>query len=104
MSYIRDGTEAIARLENVQETGATAKYHWMLVTIKNRMFGDTECVIFKSSEIKYQSKFANASGNEEPDYWIHINRINWLATEKYENPTERSFFTSKCTVFKGCGT
>lgn len=100
-TYLCDGTEEVIKLENGQGVEKITRYHRMILPIRNKMFGDNECVIFNKSEIKCQSKTVNNTDTGEPDYWIQIDRTSGTVNEKHETATERSFFSGKCVNYRG---
>ena len=101
VTYLCDGTADVTKLVAGVERETTSSYHRMWIPIKDRKFGSFDCTTFTSSEIQCQSKSLVALETGEPDYWIKIDRKSGYLIEKYETPTERSYFTGKCEVAKG---
>ena len=100
VTYLCDGTADVTKLVDGNAGETSSSYHRMWVPIKDGKFGAIECVTFNSSEIQCQSKSFVASDTGEPDYLIKIDRKSGYVIEKYETPTERSYFAGKCEVAK----
>ena len=100
VTYLCDGTADVTKLVDGNEGETSSSYHRMWVPIKDGKFGSIDCITFNSSEIRCQSKSFVASDTGEPDYLIKIDRKSGYVIEKYETPTERSYFAGKCEVAK----